>query len=191
MCQMRCCVVFFLGYVKVYRGLHQTLFPNLSDQKCQLRVPQSHSKKDNFPHCPWVTKPCFVHISGLRSSNLLATDSLQLLVTRLDMYQHLLGTWNTWWGLMTSDLRATGVRRGNRGDNSTVVCSQGKVIQWWTDVSSVSSNANGSELLISIIEDLQPSIPERSLSDTMTKANYSDSRGCPAMSDNGNVVFWN
>ena len=48
---------------------------------------------------------------------------------------------------MTSDLRATGVRRGNRGDNSTVVCSQGKVIQWWTHVSSVSSNANGQELL--------------------------------------------
>ena len=38
-------------------------------------------------------------------------------------------------------------------DNSTVVCSQGKVIQWWTHVSSVSSNANGQQLLVSIIED--------------------------------------
>ena len=54
---------------------------------------------------------------------------------------------------MTSDLRAAGVRRGE-GDNSTVVCSQGKVIQWWTDVSSVSSNANDQELLVSIIEEL-------------------------------------
>ena len=53
---------------------------------------------------------------------------------------------------MTPDFRAPGVKRGIKGDNSTVVCSQGKVIQWWTDVSSVSSNANGQELVVSIIE---------------------------------------
>ena len=129
-----------------------------------------------------------VHISGLRSSDLLATDILQLLVTRLDKRQHLVGTWNTW----TNDSRFKSCRceEGGRGQqHSRLFPRQGYPVVDWCLICFIQCKwprtfGFNHWRTITIHSGPKPGVILWPKHITQIR------RGCPAMSDNGKVLSW-